>query len=73
MNVENIEIGWRRIKGSVTAHYWRTYTASTIAVSACGEVIKKDKIASYGDHHHCSYCEFRLDTAPITQQITEVS
>ena len=73
MNVEVIEIGWMRIKGSVTAHYWRTHTASTVAVSACGDVRRKEVLTDFGDAHRCAFCEFRLTIKPVTHKITEVS
>jgi len=61
MNVETIDLHWMRIKGSVTAHYWRTHTASTVAVSACGEVQRKENLTDFGDYHRCAHCEFKLD------------
>ena len=73
MSVETIDLGWRRIRGSITEHYWRTNTASTVAVSACGDVQRKENLTDFGDAHRCAHCEFRLDLKPVTHRLTEVS
>jgi len=55
-------LGWFWKKPNKVLHYYLSYPKSTLAITHCGRIAKKDLLVEIENLPHCHYCQYIEDT-----------